>query len=372
MSKMSDIAKAINRKYKDNNMIITADMTPKFERLSTGSLGFDMPLAGGLVEGAITLFSGVEHSGKTTAAVNVIAAYQRKYPKKKCLYIDVEAAMDWEFQAKMNHVDLSKLITLTPDGTMSAEEILNVVEEFQETDDIGVIVVDTVTAMTSQYDLGSDLTKDSGFRGSIANTLHRHLKFMAQRVKAKKNIYILISQVRVSKAFNGATIYHEPGGTSLGHYPSTKIRFGARQLINADGKRIANSSYGEEAGFRLNFVTTKQKTAFGNYGGFITYNNETGVDIVSDAITIGIDYGFIKRPTTQRYELVNLDTGEYYLDEKGKTLSFVGEAKLRAFLDKNKEFRDEFVGMIIKHVSGQKTAKSLLEQDLIDEIISEQ
>ena len=35
-----DIAKKLNREFKDNNLALTADLVPEFKRLSTGAFGF--------------------------------------------------------------------------------------------------------------------------------------------------------------------------------------------------------------------------------------------------------------------------------------------------------------------------------------------
>ena len=70
-----DIAKKLNREFKDNNLALTADLVPEFKRLSTGAFGFDYPLFGGLVLGRICTFAGLYHSGKTTAACVAMAAF---------------------------------------------------------------------------------------------------------------------------------------------------------------------------------------------------------------------------------------------------------------------------------------------------------
>ena len=86
MSSVFEIAKKINKEYSDNKLAITADVTPHYVKLSTGALGMDYPLFGGLPEGRIITFAGLFHSGKTTAACLAVSAYQRKYPEKTCVY----------------------------------------------------------------------------------------------------------------------------------------------------------------------------------------------------------------------------------------------------------------------------------------------
>ena len=46
-----ELAKKLNKKYGDDKLAITADITPKYTRVATGAFGFDYPLQGGLPEG---------------------------------------------------------------------------------------------------------------------------------------------------------------------------------------------------------------------------------------------------------------------------------------------------------------------------------
>ena len=49
MSSVFEVTKKLNREYNDNHLAIRADVTPEYQRLSTGAFGFDYPLYGGLV-----------------------------------------------------------------------------------------------------------------------------------------------------------------------------------------------------------------------------------------------------------------------------------------------------------------------------------
>ena len=80
MATIEEIAKKLNKEFGDNTLAIKADITPNYERMSTGAFGLDYPLFGGLVYGRITTFAGLFHSGKTSAACIAVAAYQRRFP----------------------------------------------------------------------------------------------------------------------------------------------------------------------------------------------------------------------------------------------------------------------------------------------------
>ena len=258
-----DKAKKLNKEFQNNNFAIMASVAPKYERFSTGALGVDFILYGGLPLGRMCVFAGLEHSGKTTAAMLELSAYQRAFPDKTCVFVDVEHSLDMEFQSAMTGVDLTKLLYLNPEN-MSGEQILAVVEELQEEDDIGMIVIDSIAALVSSRDYDTSVEEDKGMAAGIAKPLAKFIKKMVDKVSMKKNVLLLINQVReVGKTFTGATIYGEPCGHAPKYYASVKVRFGTRTFTKGDKVDLSD---GEEAdGFRLKFKVTKNKTLFPLY-----------------------------------------------------------------------------------------------------------
>ena len=71
---MADFAKKLNKEYSNNNLVIKSDVVPVYKRLSSGMMGMDYPLYGGLPYGRMMVYAGLEHSGKTTAACAELAA----------------------------------------------------------------------------------------------------------------------------------------------------------------------------------------------------------------------------------------------------------------------------------------------------------
>ena len=48
MESVLEVARKLNKEFKDDKLAIKADITPNYERMSTGAFGFDYPLYGGL------------------------------------------------------------------------------------------------------------------------------------------------------------------------------------------------------------------------------------------------------------------------------------------------------------------------------------
>ena len=196
MSSILEIAKKLNKEFSDNTLAVKAEVTPTYQRLATNAFGLDYPLYGGLVYGRIVTFAGLFHSGKTTAACVAMAAYQRENPNKTCVYVDVEHSLDLKFQAKMTGLDFSKMIYFNP-KTLSGEQILDAIVEFQNADDIGMIVVDSLPALLPATALDTDIEKDPGMRGTIAKPLHRFLIAMSNLVNQKNNILLHLDLINL-------------------------------------------------------------------------------------------------------------------------------------------------------------------------------
>lgn len=373
MASVFDIAKKLNKAYTNDKLAIKADIMPSYRRLAVNALGVDFPLFGGLPYGRIITISGKEHSGKSTAACTFLAAYQRANPDKTCVYVDVEHALDKEFQAAMTGLDLTKLLYVNPEG-MSGEQIMDVILELQDSDDIGLIVLDSIAALVSSRDYDSDMEKDTGMAGGIAKPLAKFIKKILDPLTAKGNMLILINQVRqVGTTFTGAAIYDEPGGHAPKYYASVKLRFGTRTFTNGD-KVDCRDGEGAD-GFRLSFATTKNKTAsIQRGGGFMTYRYDTGLDWAFDLLEVAIKYEFISRPNNQTYILMNLESGEPYIDkETGDVLKFRGKQNLKDYLSSHIEFQNEYLAMLNKHISAVNNQyASLLDARTLAEIKNEE
>lgn len=349
---VSDVIKKFKKEYKDENLFTTADITPTYERMACGALGMDYPLYGGLPLGRICIYSGLQHSGKTTAACCELAAYQRKFPDRVCFYIDVEHSLDLKFQAKMNGVDLAKLQYVNPNG-LSGEQICDLIVELQKEDDIGMIVLDSLPAMLPAVVMENDMTKDAGMRGTMAKKLYPFLAAMSSLVNEKNNILLLINQVRqTGTTFTGAPIYKEPCGSAPQYYSSVSVRFGNRKFTKGDDMDACKGSNGEGAdGFRLSFKVTKNKTAAcARGGGFITYRYDKGLDWVNDLLEIALSFGFIKRLSNVTYSLVDLYTGEVLKDEEGNDLTGK-KAYLIEYIKTNIEFQTKYLDMLNNYIS---------------------
>lgn len=347
-----DLAKKMCKTYDDTALAIRASITPDYEKMPTKAFGLNYPLYGGLVYGRIHTFAGLFHSGKTSAACVAMAAFQEAHPDKVCVYVDLEHSLDLKFQSRMAGLDTEKMVYFNP-TSLTGEQILDAILDFQKEDDIGMIVLDSLPALMPAQSMENDMTKDPGMRGTIAKSLHRFLVAMSSLVNKTNNIFIMINQVRIAgTTFTGAPIYAEPCGQAPQYYSSIKVRFGTRTFIKGDKVDCAD---GEGAdGFRLKFAITKQKCgSIARGGGFISFNYDKGLMWLEDMLEIAFKFDFIHRVNNVTYQLINLETGEVYLDEEGKELT--GKRKdLENYIKTNLSFQKEYIAMLNKYISNSE------------------
>ena len=373
MASVLEIASKINKNWKEN-VLVDGNFTKEIKRLHIGSIAADYPLYGGLPYGQLIVFSGVEHSGKTTAAALCMAQYQKENPDGVCIWVDAENTLltQGEFLQRMTGLNLNSDNFLRYDCSgKAAEEIFSDLIKLEEADNIGMIVVDSAPALISKADLDNDFEKDNGQRASIAKSLGKFIKQMLMYLPKRENILLIINQVRVDGiTFQGAKIYSEPCGYALNYYPSMKVRFGTRTYTSGDKTDLAASKSEGADGFRLKFSITKNRLGpIDRGGGFLTFRLQGGLDRLYDMLEVALRYEFIKRPTLQSYVLINLDTGKPYTDEYGNELRFVGKQKLIDYVNTNDDFRKEYFDMLDKHISESSIKLNLLDKNTMNEIL---
>jgi len=379
MASVLDIAKQINKKYKDGKVIVAGDILPDVKKVPFGTLGADYATWGGVPYGAISVFAGDYGSGKTTAAALVMANYQRANPDKTCVYVDVEGVLPLQlpYLVKMTglQTDEDHFVRYDCYGKSSKSIFEDLLDLQTGSDNIGMIIIDSVASLVSDNDMESDFSKDNGMRASTASDSHKFCRMVIPQLQKKGNIILAINQVRtVGKTFTGAPILKEPGGDAWNYYSSFKVRFGTRTFVKDDKTDIAASKAEDTTGFRLKFSITKSRVCpINRGGGFITFDLEEGLDLINDTLEAAIKFEFIERPNLQTYIPVNLTTGEYYKDKDGSDLKFIGKAKLVSYMQENEDFTKEYFNMLLNHVNGTNpSGVSLLNPEELAEILEEE
>jgi len=124
----------------------------EIDSVSTGSLSLDVALGiGGLPYGRCVEIYGPESSGKTTLTLQVIAEAQKQ--GKTCAFIDAEHALDPAYAKKLG-VDVDNLLISQPD---TGEQALEICDMLVRSGAVGVVVVDSVAALTPKAEIEGDM-----------------------------------------------------------------------------------------------------------------------------------------------------------------------------------------------------------------------
>ena len=135
----------MNKKFGTGSVIRASEAIGlKLKYLSTGCARLDLALGGGWPQNRMTEMFGSESAGKTTLVLKTIAKFQQSYPQGVAVLIDLERSFDPVY-CKALHIDLGKLIVISPDQGEQASDMLDEVLKLNV--DL-FIAVDSIAAMT--------------------------------------------------------------------------------------------------------------------------------------------------------------------------------------------------------------------------------
>ena len=247
--------------------------------IPTGSIAMDLALGvGGMPRGRIIEIYGAESSGKTTLSLHIVAEAQKK--GGVCAYIDAEHAMDPDY-AKRLGVNTGDLLISQPS---SGEQALQIVETLVKSENVDVIVVDSVAALTPQREIEGEIgDQHMGLQARMMSQACRKLSSIA----AKSNTMIIfINQTRMKIGMVFGNPETTPGGLALKFYASVRVNLSRTAQIKSGDEIIGN---------RVKAKVVKNKVAAPfRVAEFDIYYNE-GISKSGDALRAGLLSGLIKQ-----------------------------------------------------------------------------
>ncbi len=283
--------------------------------VSTGSFSLDRALGvGGLPLGRVIEVFGPESSGKTTLALNVVAQAQKG--GARCAFIDAEHALDPVYAQKIG-VKIKELIISQPDN---GEEALNILEALVRSNKIGVVVVDSVAALTPKAEIDGEMGQQ--FMGLQARMMSQALRKLTAIASKSGTLIIFINQIRMQIGMMFGNPETTPGGRALKFASSVRL----------DVRRIAQVKKGEVVvGSRVRVKVVKNKVAapFRLAEFDIMYGD--GISYEGDVLNAGITAGVVTKAGST-YSLngvklgVGFDNTRLALKEDKKTLREIEKA----------------------------------------------
>lgn len=233
-----EVIKVLRAKFGEGVVMRMSDGVIKpVATISTGSLGLDIATGvGGFPRGRIVEVYGPESSGKTTLALHTIAEAQKA--GHLCAFVDAEHALDIAY-AKALGVDVNGLLISQPDN---GEQALDVVETEVLTGAVGLVVVDSVAALTPRAEIEGDM--GASHVGLQARLMSQAMRKLAAATSRSGAVVLFINQTRMKIGVMFGSPETTTGGNALKFYASMRIDVrrietlkGSEGMTNARGIR---------------------------------------------------------------------------------------------------------------------------------------
>jgi len=201
-------------------------------RLPTGVFQVDLALGGGIPLNRVTEVYGKEGSGKTNFALLIIANAQRGNPGKKCVLIDVERTYDPTWGKRLG-VDNDALILIRPDN---AEQAVDIIDAFMRAEDVILIVLDSIAALTTAAEIEKSAEKDSmAARARVMSKLVNKVTsaFGLVEKEGRQLALLGINQVRMKIGVLYGSPETTPGGYAWKFMCSMRLRLHGTDVKDA-------------------------------------------------------------------------------------------------------------------------------------------
>ena len=209
---------------------------------------------GGIPKGRIIEIFGPEGSGKTSFALDIIAAVQ--HAGGQAAFVDAEHALDPSYASRIG-VDVDELLISQPDN---GEQALEVVEALVRSRAVDAIVIDSVSALVPKAELDGDM--GDSHMGLQARLMSQAMRKLTGLCNTNGVTLAFINQVREKIGVMFGNPETTTGGRALKFYASLRIKI--RQLSKGDGGIILDDD-GKRIGQRCRLEAVKNKVGGAPY-----------------------------------------------------------------------------------------------------------
>lgn len=387
MSSYSEIIKKIQSDWKAPHLMDGA-LASRGSKIPFSSPLLNYATYGGIPRDKCTEFCGDPGSGKTTTSIDIcknayeifkqeweerlvdlrengntkadkmeLARLEETGPRK-VLYIDLEHAFDVEWSRTLG-IDLDEIAIMQPPD-IPAEKILEMVKTMIESNEVGLIVLDSIPSLVTQ----AELEKKFGERtvASLANLMTVFMRKVVSLLTRYNTTLLLINQLRDNQdnPWNPNT----PGGRAIKFYSSLRIMFSLGNPIDIMGNEL-KKSIEECAGYIINCRLMKQKSApFDRKNASYYLLTNSGINPIIDYAQLAVNkYGIIKAAKPW-FTMVDPYTGEIMEDEDGILAKVCGMPKVYDYLETNQDYFNLIKKYIDNDICGNEEE---IEEELSDD-----
>ncbi|MEL0067356.1 MAG: recombinase RecA [Gammaproteobacteria bacterium] len=295
-------------------------MARDLDVISTGSLGLDVALGiGGFPKGRVVEIYGPESSGKTTLALQAVAACQKA--GGTAAFVDAEHALDPIYAEKLG-IDVDELLVSQPD---TGEQALEITDMLVRSSAVDIIVVDSVAALTPKAEIEGDM--GDSHMGLQARLMSQALRKITGNIKRSNCLVIFINQIRMKIGVMFGNPETTTGGTALTFYASVRLDIRRIGAVKQGDEVVGNET-------RVKVVKNKVSPPFKQAEFQILYGE--GSSLQGEIIDIGTKLGLIdKAGAWYSYQGERIGQGKMnviqYLKENTEMADAI-EAQIRAEL----------------------------------------
>ena len=327
---LDDVMKQIEKQFgKGAIMKLGSEEHMEVEVTPSGSLALDIALGvGGYPKGRIIEIFGPESSGKTTFALEAIAACQKQ--GGRAAFIDAEHALDPVYSKNLG-VNIDELLLSQPD---TGEQALEIAEALVKSEAVNIIVIDSVAALVPQAEIEGEM--GDSHVGLQARLMSQALRKLSGTINKTKTTAIFINQLRekVGVMFGNPEV--TPGGRALKFYSSVRLDIRRSEQIKSGDQVIGNKT-------NVKVVKNKVAPPFKSIQVDIMYGQ--GISREGELLDIGSEIEVVEK------------SGAWYAYNGEK----IGQGKENAkiFLREHPEIADEIENKIREHyeIGVKKDAK---------------
>jgi recombination protein RecA len=193
------------------------------EFIPTGIPQINEVMGGGFPKGRIVEVFGLEGSGKTTLALHAAAKAQKD---SLVAYIDVEHAINPEWATKLG-VNIQNLYFAQPS---TAEEALDIVEKLIETEQFGLIIVDSVAALVPKVELEGEAGE--AHVGLQSRLMSQFMRRLTSRIANSHTCLVFINQIRMKIGVMYGNPETTSGGMALKYYASIRLNLKKQKVTS--------------------------------------------------------------------------------------------------------------------------------------------
>lgn len=244
--KLDNIIEGFKKTYKVD--IPSARRAGVVERLTLESPGLNYAFSGGMPLGRMMFFQGPESGGKTTLATYMAMQVQKNYKGKNAVaYFDYEYTFDSSHAEELGLDVDSNFYLLRP---TNGEDGWNMARDLVDSGEVGLVVIDSVTAMASKAACEDAFSGFSG--GKTAAMIANGIRMILPYLYNNKCSMIMISQERTNIGATYGPDFKATGGRAPAFYST----WSARVTRTGD---ITNPDTKELAGIEMRVRNTKNK-----------------------------------------------------------------------------------------------------------------